>query len=81
MKRFIWTIAWQAIITGLFFTLTTAAQTQTNLPIPARSGAFGTHVAALPNGNFVVTDPLYDAPGPISDVGAENEASPAPEFP
>ncbi len=37
---------------------------------PAGSGAFGTHVTRLANGNFVVTDPYYDAPGPIRDVGA-----------
>ncbi len=36
---------------------------------PAGSGAFGTTVTALPNGNLVVTDPLYDAGG-VQDVGA-----------
>lgn len=37
---------------------------------PAGSGIFGASVIALPNGNFVVTDPGFDAPGPISNVGA-----------
>ena len=37
---------------------------------PAGSGAFGSRVTTLPNGNIVVTDPLFDAPGPIADVGA-----------
>jgi hypothetical protein len=37
---------------------------------PSGSGAFGTRVAVLPNGNLVVTDPFFDAPGPIADVGA-----------
>ena len=33
------------------------------------SGAFGTSVMELPNGNFVVTDPGYDTGG-VADVGA-----------
>ncbi|MCB1589268.1 MAG: hypothetical protein KDI56_10240, partial [Xanthomonadales bacterium] len=37
---------------------------------PAGSGEFGRAVTMLPNGNFVVTDPGFDAPGPIADVGA-----------
>ena len=37
---------------------------------PPGSGVFGSQVTALPNGNFVVTDPEFDAPGPISNVGA-----------
>ncbi len=36
---------------------------------PANSGAFGSGVTTLPNGNIVVTDPGFDA-GPIADVGA-----------
>lgn len=56
------------IINGLFI-LHVAAQMQTDIPSPAGGEMFGTKVAALPNGNFVVTDPNYDAPGPIADVG------------
>lgn len=37
---------------------------------PPGSGAFGYWVTILPNGNLVVIDPLFDAPGPVSDVGA-----------
>lgn len=37
---------------------------------PAGSGAFGTQTFLLPNGNLVVTDPLFDLPGPVEDVGA-----------
>ena len=37
---------------------------------PAGSGAFGGTVVSLPNGNIVVVDTTYDAPGPIVDVGA-----------
>jgi len=37
---------------------------------PPGTAAFGTTVTVLPNGNFVVTDPGFDAPGPIADVGA-----------
>ena len=39
---------------------------------PPGSGEFGRSVTTLPNGNFVVTDPLYDVPGvaPVVDAGA-----------
>lgn len=37
---------------------------------PAGSEYFGVQVVVLANGHFVVTDPRYDAPGPIVDVGA-----------
>ncbi len=37
---------------------------------PVGSENFGSPVTVLPNGNFVVTDPGYDAPGPVTDVGA-----------
>jgi hypothetical protein len=37
---------------------------------PPGSGAFGATVTVLANGNFVVTDPGFDAPGPIPNVGA-----------
>ncbi len=46
-----------------------AAAGQIDIVGPAGSGQFGTTVTALPNGNFVVTDPIYDAPGPIAAVG------------
>jgi hypothetical protein len=42
---------------------------QTDIVGPPGSGAFGTAVVVLPNGNIVVTDPFYDALG-IQDVGA-----------
>lgn len=57
------------LITTLCFAIKTHA-VQTDIVGPAGSGAFGTAVAVLPNGNIVVTDPLYDAPGPVADVGA-----------
>ena len=47
-----------------------AQAVQIDIPGPPGSGAFGTHVVTLPNGNFVVTDPGWDAPGSIADVGA-----------
>jgi hypothetical protein len=37
---------------------------------PPGSGEFGRTVTVLPNGNIVVTDPGFDAPGPVADVGA-----------
>jgi Repeat of unknown function (DUF5650) len=53
----------------LFFSGNAAASTQTDIIGPAGSEQFGTTVTVLPNGNFVVTDPYYDAPGPVTDVG------------
>ncbi|MBN1137961.1 MAG: hypothetical protein JXM73_15330, partial [Anaerolineae bacterium] len=46
-----------------------AGATQVDIAGPPGSGSFGHSVTALPNGNIVVTDPLYDA-GAIADVGA-----------
>lgn len=43
---------------------------QIDLPGPTGSGAFGTGVTLLPNGNFVVTDPDFDAPAGAANVGA-----------
>ena len=39
---------------------------------PPGSERFGETVTVLPNGNVVVTDPFFDAPGPpvVADVGA-----------
>ena len=45
------------------------ASTQTDIVGPTGSEMFGTTVTVLPNGNFVVTDPFYDAAGPVADVG------------
>ena len=45
------------------------AASTSDIPAPAGSGAFGV-VTLLPNGNFVVVDSGYDAPGPVTDVGA-----------
>ncbi|MEO8010056.1 MAG: hypothetical protein ABI650_00275, partial [Dokdonella sp.] len=47
-----------------------AIAVQVDLAGPAGSGAFGQRVTLLPNGNFVVTDPLYDATEGTIDVGA-----------
>ena len=38
------------------------AATQVDIVGPAGSELFGSQVVALPNGNIVVTDPLYDSP-------------------
>ena len=50
--------------------LSLLAATQTDLIGPPGSGVFGQQVVVLPNGNIVVADPDYDAPGPITDTGA-----------
>jgi Repeat of unknown function (DUF5650)/Secretion system C-terminal sorting domain len=47
----------------------TQAQTITDINGPAGSGQFGQTITVLPNGNYVVTDPLYDE-GATPDVGA-----------
>jgi len=60
--------AWLLRIAGLLIAaavLTPAAATQLDIPGPANSGAFGTEVTVLPNGNIVVTDPNY-----LSNKGA-----------
>ena len=41
-----------------------------SIPGPTGSGRFGEKVYSLPNGNFVVVDQQYSAPGPINQVGA-----------
>lgn len=53
----------------LFFAGTLQAA-QFTIDGPAGSGEFGSRVVTLPNGNIVVIDPGFDAPGPITDVGA-----------
>ena len=59
-----------AVVCGLSFaSLPDAHAAQFDLAGPAGSGAFGTSVIVLPNGNFVVTDPGYDVSG-TNDVGA-----------
>lgn len=57
-----------ALLTGLLGNALGAAQV--DIAGPAGSVSFGTGVTLLPNGNFVVTDPLFDAPGAAVDVGA-----------
>ena len=47
-----------------------APQAQIDINGPAGSGSFGSTVTVLANGNFVVTDPTYSAPGPVASVGA-----------
>ncbi|MDB6131781.1 MAG: Cadherin proteinputative collagen-binding protein [Verrucomicrobiales bacterium] len=54
----------------LHLTLFAAHANQVRMDAPPGSGFYGSDMAALPNGNIVVTDPEYDAPGPVSNVGA-----------
>ena len=69
MTRIAFTLALLAGAAHLLFAGSASAATQTDIVGPAGSGQFGDSVTVLPNGNFVVTDPGYDAPGPIPDVG------------
>ena len=62
-------IVWITVLSGQGSTPCALAKKQTDIPGPAGSGAFG-KVTLLPNGNIVVVDASYDAPGPITDAGA-----------
>jgi hypothetical protein len=55
-----------------------ADATQTHLAGPSGSTAFGTQVVALPNGNFVVTDPDFSLPN-LARIGAVHLYSAAGE--
>ncbi len=59
-----------AVFIVLAATLLALAATQTDIIGPAGSESFGQGVIVLANGNIVVIDPGYDAPGPITDTGA-----------
>ncbi|HQU85155.1 MAG TPA: hypothetical protein PKY59_18590 [Pyrinomonadaceae bacterium] len=60
-----------ALITIILFgTINAIAFSQTDITGPSGSGGFGIKVTALPNGNIVIVDTTYDAPGPVTDVGA-----------
>jgi len=47
-----------------------AATSSVTIPGPPGSGAFGTGVTLLPNGNVVIVDPSFDSPNGVQDVGA-----------
>jgi len=55
-----------AVVLCVLATSSTVRAAQVDIPGPGGSGAFGTHVAVLSNGNIVVVDDS----GPISNVGA-----------
>jgi hypothetical protein len=59
---------WAASVLLVLAGVGQAAQVTVNGP--AGSGEFGRSVTILPNGNIVVTDPGFDAPGPVANVGA-----------
>lgn len=46
-----------------------ASAQRVNITGPTGSGQFGSSVTVLPNGNYVVADPLYDEGG-LTDIGA-----------
>src|SRR3990172_7765035 len=59
-----------ASLLGSAVTVTPAYALQTDINGPVGSGEFGTKIMALPNGNFVVTDPTYSIPIGAANVGA-----------
>ena len=58
-------LAWAAH----FFSAGHVRAGQIDIAGPAGSEQFGYQVTILPNGNFVVTDPSFDVPGPVNDIG------------
>ena len=64
MKNFL-ILALTAFTSGVF------AAIPVDIVGPTGSGAFGASSTVLPNGNIVVTDPLFDRQIPVvADVGA-----------
>ncbi len=60
-----------ALVCSLLLLSSLSHAAQLDIPGPNGSGAFGTSVTVLPNGNFVVTDPGFDRLGPtVLNVGA-----------
>ena len=68
-KNILLPIVFGFFVLHLWFAAPVVAQGQTNIVGPAGSIQFGTQVVTLPNGNFVVTDPNYNAPGQIANTG------------
>src|SRR5580692_10014053 len=58
------------ICLGALLLTASAWSSQTVITGPEGSGAFGTSLTMLPNGNFVVTDPNYSSPSGAATVGA-----------
>ena len=63
--------SWRVVVfmSVLLAVSSVAFATQTDITGPVGSGQFGASVTALPNGNFVVIDTLFDD-GAVIDVGA-----------
>jgi len=57
-------------VVGLAAIAPAATAAQVDIPGPAGSGLYGWHVAVLPNGNIVVTDPYFSPSGGPRHVGA-----------
>ncbi len=70
MKHRAFRLALLTLAAHSFFVGNVWPATQTDIAGPLGSGQFGKSVTALPNGNIIVVDPFYDAPGAIADVGA-----------
>jgi hypothetical protein len=67
-------LAW--VVTSALALVLPVRAAQVDIPGPVGSVAFGTWVTALPNGNFVVTDPQF-ANGPVPAIGAVYLYSPS----
>ena len=60
----------RALLATVVLATGAARAAQVVVDAPAGSGEFGRVAAVLPNGNLVVTDPLFDGPGTLVDIGA-----------
>ena len=69
-------------ISTILVSFSAQAAIQVDINAPVSNGTFGDSVAALPNGNVVVTDPTYDVTSPqlIVDAGAVFLYSPSGEL-
>ena len=70
-------VAVAALVLGVFVAISDARAAQSDIPGDLGSVAFGTFVAALPNGNIVVVDPNATGFGPVYNEGAVFLFSPA----
>lgn len=59
-----------ALVAGTLWFAPHVFAAQFDIHGPPGSGLFGAHVAVLPNGNIVVADPYFSAPGGPRHVGA-----------
>ena len=58
------------LLLTIFLNAFSVRAAQTDISGPSGSGSFGRTITILPNGNIIIVDTLYDAPGGVTDAGA-----------